>query len=228
MTAPTLKPSTVASYRSLLDSRILPRFGRRRLSALRPSDVQTFIAELTAEGLSASRVRKVAIVLRMVMDAAVRDGMIRTNPVTGIRQPRIEREEAAYFAPAVVDSIADAMPSTEYRTLVRVLGLGGLRFGEAAALTRDRIDVLRRRVMVRETLTEVGGHLHRTATKTYQARAVPLPPSVADELAAHLAADVGPRPMLPCSGPQREGTCAMGPSITAVGSRPSPRSTSLP
>ena len=141
--------------------------------------------------------RKVAIVLRMVMDAAVRDGMIRTNPVTGIRQPRIERTEAPYFAPAVVDSIADTMPSPEYRTLVRVFGLGGLRFGEAAALTRDRIDVLRRRVMVSETLTEVGGRLHRTATKTYQAWAVPLAPTLAAELAAHLAADVGPAPDAP-------------------------------
>jgi integrase len=83
------------------------------------------------------------------------------------------------------------MPTAEYRTLVRVLGIGGLRFGEAAALTRDRVDVLRRRIMVRETLTEVNGRLHRTATKTYQARAVPLPPSLADEIAAHLAAYVG-------------------------------------
>ena len=104
---------------------------------------------------------------------------------------------AAYFAPAVVDSIADAMPSAEYRTLVRVLGLGGLRFGEAAALTRDRIDVLRRLVMVRETLTEISGHLHRTATKTYQARAVPLPPTLTDELATHLAAEVGSSPDAP-------------------------------
>jgi integrase len=193
MTAPTLKPSTVESYRSLLDSRILPQFGKRRLSNLRPSDVQAFISELTAEGLGASRVRKVTIVLRMVMDAAVRDGLIRTNPVTGIRQPRIEREEAPYFAPAIVDAIADAMPTAEYVALIRLLGLGGLRFGEAAALTRDRVDVLRRRVMVRETLTEVGGHLHRTSTKTYQARAVPLSPGLSDQLAAHLAANVGPK-----------------------------------
>ena len=91
-----------------------------------------------------------------------------------------------------MDSIAEAMPTPEYRTLIRVLGLGGLRFGEAAALTRDRVDILRRRLMVRETLTEVSGHLHRTATKTYQARAVPLSPALADQLAGHLAANVGP------------------------------------
>jgi integrase len=189
---PRSASGTVAGYRSLLDSRIVPRFGWTHLSALRASDIQAFVSELTAEGLSASRVRKVVIVLRMVFDAALRDGLIRTSPVAGIRQPRIEREEAPYLAASTVDAIADAMPTAEYRTLIRVLGIGGLRFGEAAALTRDRIDVLRRRIMVRETLTEVNGRLHRTAGKTYQARAVPLPPTLADELATHLAANVGP------------------------------------
>jgi integrase len=129
----------------------------------------------------------------MIFDAAVRDGLIRVNPVAGVRQPRIDRDEAPYFAPAVVDDIAAAMPTGEYVALIRVLGIGGLRFGEAAALTRDRVDVLRRRIIVRETLTEVGGKLHRTATKTYQARTVPLPPTLADQLAAHLAADVEPQ-----------------------------------
>jgi integrase len=113
------------------------------------------------------------------------------NPAVGVRQPRIDRDEAPYFAPGVVDDIAATMPTDEYGALIRVLGIGGLRFGEAAALTRDRVDVLRRRIMVRETLTEVSGRLHRTATKTYQARAVPLPPSLADQLAGHLAANVG-------------------------------------
>jgi len=173
------------------------------LNGIRTSDVQQFIGELTAEGLSASRVRKVAIVMRMVMDAAVRDGLIRTNPVIGVRQPRIEREESPYFAPAIVDSIAEAMPTPEYVTLIRVLGLGGLRFGEAAALNRDRIDILQRRIMVREALTEVGGHLHQTATKTYQARAVPLSPSLAAQLDAHLAGDVGKADAAPVfRGPQ--------------------------
>jgi integrase len=190
MTTPTLKPSTAAAYRSLLDSRIYPRFGRTRLSNLRPSDIQTFVAELTAEGLSASRVRHCAIVLRMVMAAAVNDGLIRTNPVLGIRQPKIDRAEAAYFEPAVVDAIAEAMPTAEYLALIRVLGIGGLRFGEAAALTRDRVDLLRRRLVVRETLSEVGGRLHRSSTKSYQARTVPLSPALAEQLAAHLGANV--------------------------------------
>lgn len=188
----TLKPSTVESYESLLRSRVLPRFGGQPLSAIRPSDVQEWLGVMTTEGLSASRVRKCSIVLKMVMDAAVRDNLIRRNPVVGVKGPKIERHEAPYFAPDVVDAIGDAMPSDEYRLLVRVLGIGGLRFGEAAALARDRIDVIGRRIIVKESVTEVAGTLVRTATKNYQVRRVPIPPTLASDLRAHLEANVGP------------------------------------
>jgi integrase len=168
------------------------------------------VAELSAEGLSPSRVRKVAIVLRMIFDAAVRDNLVRVNPVAGVRQPRIDRDEAPYFAPGIVDDIAAAMPSAEYALLIRILGISGLRFGEAAAITRERVDSMRRRIMVRETVTEVGGSLHRTATKTYQARAVPLPPSLVDQLAAHLAANVAPEPDAPVFRAPRGGNLRYG------------------
>nr|MBA2325258.1 tyrosine-type recombinase/integrase [Actinomycetota bacterium] len=183
---PTLKPSTFASYEDLLRSRILPRFGKTMVSEVRASDVQEWLGELTAEGLSASRVRKCAAVLKMVMDAAVRDNMIRHNPVIGVKQPRLERHEAAYFTPDVVDAIAAAMPTDEYQLLIRVLGVGGLRFGEAAGLTREHVDLVAKRLLVRESLTEVAGRLVRTSTKTYQHRQVPLPPSMALAMSVHL------------------------------------------
>ena len=178
---PTLKPSTVASYESLL-RRVNGRFGKMPLSAIRPSAVQEWLGQLTAEGLGASWVRKCAVVLKMVMDAAVRDGLVRTNPVGGVKQPRIDRHEAAYFDAATVERIADAMPTDEYALLIRVLGVGGLRFGEAAALRTEHVDLVRKRLLVQEGLTEVSGRLVRTPTKSYQHRQVPLPPSVARAL----------------------------------------------
>jgi integrase len=122
----------------------------------------------------------------MIFDAAVRDNLVRNSPVIGVKLPRIERPEAAYLSPEIVDHIASAMPTTEYGLLVRTLGVGGLRFCEAAALTRDRIDLVRKRLLVRENLVEVAGRLVRTTTKTYQHRQVPLPPSLAAGLGEHL------------------------------------------
>jgi integrase len=63
----------------------------------------------------------------------------------------------------------------------------GLRWGEAAGLKVGRLDLLRRRVTVAETLSEVGGHLVWGTPKNHQIRSVPIPGFLADQLAEVIA-----------------------------------------
>jgi integrase len=63
----------------------------------------------------------------------------------------------------------------QYRGLVLTLAFCGLRRGEAAGLKVGRLDLLRRRLTVAETLSEVGGHLVWGAPKSHAARSVPIP-----------------------------------------------------
>jgi integrase len=67
--------------------------------------------------------------------------------------------------------------------------LWGPRWGEAAALRRRRIDFLRSRVEVAESLADVDGHLHFGPTKGYARRWVKLPRWVTEML---LPRDLGP------------------------------------
>jgi integrase len=190
MAAPSLRASTLASYQSLVHSRVLPALGRFRLGDLRPSDVQDFVNDLAADGLSVSRIRKCRIVLALMLDAAVRDGIIGRNVARGARLPRATRREAAYFEPEVVDSIVAALDDP-YCLLVRVLGVVGLRYGEAVALERHAVDLLRRRLLVRRSVTEVSGQLVWGTPKSHAERQVPLPPSLARALEQHLSSCVG-------------------------------------
>jgi integrase len=186
----TLKPKTVAGYESLLRSRILPTFGKHPLSALLPSEVQAWVSAMDADGLSASRIHEAWVVLSQILDAAVRDGRVARNSARGVKLPRQQRHEAEYFEPSDIERIAEAMPAP-YDLLVRVLGTLGLRFGEAAAMRRRSIDLLRRRLHIEESLTEVGGRISAGPTKTHATRSVPLPPSLAKALESHLTAHVG-------------------------------------
>jgi integrase len=188
---PTLKPKTLVSYQSLLRSRVLPAFGKRRLTTLRPSDVQEWVGAMHDEGLSASR--QAAVVLRQVLDAAVRDGRVARNATHGVRLPKVQHEEAAYLEPVTVERIAAAMPH-QYELLVRVLGTVGLRWGEATGLKRRHVDLLRRRLRVEDSLAEVEGRLVEGRTKTHAARNVPLSPSLASALSTHLDERVAPEP----------------------------------
>lgn len=45
-----VKPKTRAGYRSLLDSRILPTFGKVPLNMITPDAVRTWVADMEAEG----------------------------------------------------------------------------------------------------------------------------------------------------------------------------------
>ncbi len=71
----------------------------------------------------------------------------------------------------------------EYRTLVFVLGYCGLRWGEAAGLRVGRVDVLRGRLDVVESVTEVNGVAVSGTPKTHQRRSVPVPSFLRAELA---------------------------------------------
>jgi hypothetical protein len=126
---PTLKPKTAASYESLLRSRVLLSLGHRRISKLKPSDVQDWIGKLQADRLSASRIRQAHVVLRQVLDVAVRDGAVARNAALGVKLPKLERREAAFFEPGIVEQIAAEMP-VPYDLLTRLLGVSGLRWAE--------------------------------------------------------------------------------------------------
>ncbi|MGH2828658.1 MAG: site-specific integrase, partial [Actinomycetota bacterium] len=85
-----------------------------------------------------------------------------------------------------VELVAEAI-DPRFRALVFLAGYGGLRFGELTGLRRSRVDLLRGRVMVTETLVEANGKLMFGPPKSRRSRrTVPLPRRVVNELEMHL------------------------------------------
>ena len=64
--------------------------------------------------------------------------------------------EKRYLTDRGVAGLADAV-GKEYRLIVLFLAYTGLRWGEMAALRVGRLDLLRRRVLVAESVTPVKG-----------------------------------------------------------------------
>lgn len=64
-----------------------------------------------------------------------------------------------------------------------VLGLTGLRFGEFAALKVRRVDAVRNRVLVAESVSVVSSKLVWSTPKTHQTRSVPVPPALMGHIA---------------------------------------------
>ena len=184
-----LKPKTLASYQSLLSTRILPTWELVPLSKVGHSDVVAWVAGMRREGLSASRTRQAYHVLTSMLDAAVRDGRVARNAATGVDLPRLPTTERRYLTHAQLDDLAERCGP--HRLLVLVLGYTGLRWGEAAALRGRRMDLLRGRIEVAESVTDVNGRMIFGSPKSHARRWVPIPRFLRDDLAVQLA-DRGP------------------------------------
>jgi integrase len=183
---------------------VIPAFGTRALAAIKPSDITRWIGTMVSEGLSVSRIRQAHVTLRLVLDSALRDGAIARNPALGVKLPRLTHVEAAYFTPDAVDALSDAIESP-YDVLTAILGVCGLRWGEAVALRRRHVDLLRRRLRVEDSLAEVSGHFVFGPTKSHATRAVPLSPRMVTAIETHLErVDADPDALL-FMGPRARG-----------------------
>lgn len=186
-----LKPKTVAGYRSLLDSRILPTLGSVELRRITPDLLRSWIADMAQEGLSASRMAQAKRVVSAVLSQAVTDGLIARNSAVMVKVQRTVEREPRYLAAEQVTDLAEACERrmSGAGVLVKVLAYAGLRWGEAVALRGDRIDVLRRRVHVLESATLVNGELVWGTPKSHRARTVVIPRFLADDLAPLISGD---------------------------------------
>jgi integrase len=202
-----LRPSTRARDESYLRSLILPTFGDAPLSSVGQPCVRTWVADLEARGLAPATVGKAYQILGKTLRAAVDAGLIPRSPARAIPLPRQDRGEIHFLTPEDVARLADSI-HPRYRALVLVGAFGGLRIGELAGLRRSRVDLLRRRIQVAETLVEVRGQLLFGPPKTKAGRrSLTLPRAVAQELVAHLEAWGGPDLVFtaPEGGPLRVG-----------------------
>jgi len=181
-----LRPSTLARDLGYLNRYIVPTFGPVRLGEIDHAQVRTWVAGLSARGLSPATVTLAAGILKKVMGTAVTAGLLASSPCVGVKVPRIEREEMRFLTPAEITTLADAI-APAFRALVLLGGYGGLRIGEMLGLRAKSVDLLRARVDVVEIMTEVSGHLYHGPPKTRAGRrVVPLPRVATDALTEHL------------------------------------------
>jgi integrase len=201
-----LKPKTQIGYESLLRTRILPVFGACGLEAIDGLAIRRWVAEMHADGLSASRIKQSYRLLRQILASAVDCGLLERDRSRGVKMPREVRHEMSYLTAEEVERLADAVPAC-YRPLIHVLAYGGLRWGEATALRRHRCDLDSGRLIVAESLADVNGRAVFGMTKTYRVRKTRIPDFLVEELRACLEiVDVAPDTLLftaPRGGPLR-------------------------
>lgn len=167
-----------------LSNHIVPAFGDRPLSTLRRSDVQGFVAALSAR-LAPNSVYTVYRTLSLLLAAAVDDRKIAVSPCVRIKLPSRPTVEVEPPTPGVGRARRlRAGPGT--RLWWSVWPEPGLRISEALGLQVGDVNFLSRKMQVARQRDPRTNQFVPTKTRS-SVRSVPLGQVVVDALAAHLA-----------------------------------------
>lgn len=179
-----LKATTKAARESAWITHVRDKWEATPVCEVQTSAVRAWVNDLAAQGSSAATIENALGVLRMIHGLAVEDRRIASNPCDGVKAPPREHSQRAYLTHQQVDELAAAM--TRDGLVVRFLAYTGLRYGEMASLVVSDFDMLRRRVQVRRSVTEVKGKLVWSTPKSHERRSVPFPRFLAEDLARRM------------------------------------------
>jgi integrase len=175
-----LKPSSFAVVEVAWRIHVEPQWGARMLGEIRHSEVQAWVSEL-ASRKSATVVIRAYGVLAGIIDVAVKDRRLPSNPARGANLPRKTGKERHYLTHQQVQLLATE--SRHNGTLVLFLAYTGLRWGEVVGLRARSVDMSRRRVLVQANAVNVRGTIIAGTPKSHEARSVPFPEFLSEPLA---------------------------------------------
>lgn len=174
---------TREQFQDTLRLHIAPQLGSFRVTELTPADVRLWnTGRLAATGRTPAA--QAYRLLRNVMNLAVGDEMITSNPcrIKGADDPRTP--ERPYMSREQAAQLIDALPHC-LRAPATVTVLCHLRLGELLGLQRG--DIEGTTIHVRRSVVRTSAGPLIKSTKTGDARAVEMPPETVAAIRAHLA-----------------------------------------
>ena len=185
---PSIRPTTQKGYEEWIYVHAIPGLGHIPLNKLTQADCQKFLNEMKANGRKTHRdtkgpemaersVRSCYHVIRMALDRAVKDGLIKKNPILGVKLPPPEPKEMKVLSKEEIQRfLIQAKAEGMYELFLLELTTG-LRRGEILALTWDDLNFETGELHISKQVTPVGGKNIISEPKTKAAfRTIILPP----------------------------------------------------
>lgn len=192
---------------------VLPQWGTWPLAKIDHLSVQSWVTALGTRRAPAT-VAEAHRLTAAVLKSAIKSKLITTNPCEGVRLPRRRRQdndERVIDRHDVLTRLLPAAPQ-RYQAIIATAAGTGLRWGEAAGLRLDAVDLDTGVLRVVRTVVEVSGH---TAFKLYPKssaglRAVPLPEWLVPILCEHITRYRLTGLAVPGSSSQTKSACRCG------------------
>lgn len=164
---------------------VKPRWGLTPISQITTEQLQTWIVDLS-ENRSVTIVERCLGVIRGLLELAVTNKRLSTNPATAVHCPARKRPKQVFLSLEQLEALASKC-SDDKKALVWLLGTSGCRWGEAVGLTVGDVNPLRGRISVTKSASTVGGRVVVGATKGRRDRVIAATPAVFELLVPLMA-----------------------------------------
>lgn len=171
---PSLKFSGKKYYDNMVNAHLMPVFGETQLRLITRESVHSFLAAKAKGDSSWKTVKHIRTVLGTILEAAVRDDLLVSNPVRKTRMPRrVNAEEPVQISPNTLCILIEKLPEPS-RSIAALLAGTGLRIGELLALRWQDVDLENRFLSVNQSVYE--GHFDEPKSRRSKRR-IPLAPN---------------------------------------------------
>ena len=192
--APRIRPRTLESYRQIVTGHLIPAMGNKKLAKLTPVNVQKYLNEKLASGLSKRTVTYHRAILRRALNDAVRHGHVTRNVVTLTDPPGQDHKEQRWLD--IEESQRFIQSAREHRlSALWILAItSGMRKGELLGLRWRDIDLDQKKIQVRNQLQNIDGRLQLQPLKTDKSKRTVYLTTIAErELCDHRKMQVAER-----------------------------------
>ena len=172
-----LSPTTLRTYRNLLDRRILPALGYKLAHSIRTVDLDRLYLGLTNEvGLAPATVRQIHAIIRRALRQGVRWGLISTNPAANATPLRLVKADLSPPDVEQVGKLLERASTTdpELGLFLHIAASTGARRGEICALRWRNLDPTLQTLTIERSIIEIPGGLAEKDTKTHANRRIAL------------------------------------------------------
>jgi integrase len=176
----TLRPTTKDGYESIFRNH-MDKIGDMKLSALRGRDFQQHYNR-KLKTLSSTTVHRIHEFFHVVLERAVINDIIPSNPSNRVDVPTIHNEEFSTLTEEQVEHMIYSMRNDRYAALYILAVTTGMREAELLGLTWNNVDFKKHQVNVRNTVKRHLGQyiIENQAKSKTSRRTIPLV-SVAEE-----------------------------------------------
>jgi integrase len=157
------KPTTLATYRSTLETHLLPAFGAPPLGEVDPERIENLMAAMQESSKAAKTRANALVLLHQLFHFAERNGWCADNPCTRVDRPQVEPSlDIRFLDKAELEALHEGVNVARDplghvdRAIFLTATMTGMRQGELLALRWRDLDWQAQRICVRRNY--VHGH----------------------------------------------------------------------